>query len=1396
MKSSSFRSLLFLFPIAVALGFLATQVSAVGDPCIPPGLTILTDPTGDAALQGVKDPEAGRDVQSLSVAEPSSIGAGKLMFTLKVASLGSVPPDTYWPVQFKVGSTNYVARMSTVPPASPAAPQFQYYQGTYNSLVIPTSLFTADPSSTFNADGTIKIVVPRTGVGNPAVGSNLTEFLVRIAVFGGGLFLTPDNMPDSLTASGTYTVVGSENCGGVTATPTPTPSPTASPSGAGRPRFFSYAAPLGMAEASGEPSIGINWTTERLFSNSLFTTPNGGTSMYFGGFMTAALKVTFSDCSSPATVIWDQKALTTPNAPRVAGDPILFTDHDLGRTFVAQLLGLTPAGSTVDVTDNDGDSFLPSEGSSLPSDIDHETIGGGPAHAPLDTAFNALPYKHPIYYSSQSIAEAKATRSDDGGFTFGPSTLMYTAADCSGLHGHTKVAPDGTVYIPNNGCGGSDVVNHADGQQAVIVSEDNGITWSIRKVPGSTTKGDDDAAVGVSAANDPVTHKEVIYLGMQSADGHPRIAVSKDKGVTWSAPYDVGAAVVNGGPVVNCVFPEVVAGDPDRASFAFFGTEAAGAYASDGFAGVWYLYVATTFDGGQTWTTENITPGDPIQRGGVCGGGLCRNLLDFFDITIDKEGRIVIGGEDGCIANCVNHPPNSFTAKALISRQTGGKRLLSQYDPSEPALPGAPRVSGFFNPSTTANLSWPTPDHGGSPISGYNVYRSTGSGFALLANVLQNTFTDTASGPGVSYRVTAVNGKGEGPYCQDFAPAAAPPPKACVLPGILTITDILTGGQENDFGANQPPDPSVNVRQLFIGEPEAGKLVFTINVGVSPAGTPPPQSQWYIIWNKVTPIPNFDRNWVAMKTSQTGAITYEYGDFGVPLDPLNPNTNANMAVKVGDADSGSYNPATGEIRITVSNSKLENLQPGQTIAGIVVRTFLAKDPNQAKAVQTAADTTDPSHYDLVGTAPCLANTPPVAALTAAPTSGAAPLNVTFDATGSFDPDFGDTLVNYSFHFGDGTPDVSGGVPIVTHTYTSGGAFIATLVVTDSRGAASQNPAQQTITVTQSTASPTPSPTPTATATASPTPTATASPTPTATATASPTPTATATASPTPTSTATPTATASATPTATPTPTPVNVQLLNISGRVFAKTGDKIGIGGFIISGAGTKRIMARAIGTSLSVNGKLQDPYLELHDSNGSPPLTNDNWRSSQEAEIQQTGLAPTDDHESAIVKRLPAGTYTAILRGADGGQGVGVVELYDLSGTEPGELGNLSVRADVGTGDNVLFNGLILRGGNPKRVLFRALGPSVKVNGAPVPGSLQDPILELHDGNGALMATNDNWPDAPNAAEIQSTGLAPPDNHEPAILQSLQPGNYTTIVRGVGNTTGIGLAEAYKLSN
>jgi hypothetical protein len=275
-------------------------------------------------------------------------------------------------------------------------------------------------------------------------------------------------------------------------------------------------------------------------------------------------------------------------------------------------------------------------------------------------------------------------------------------------------------------------------------------------------------------------------------------------------------------------------------------------------------------------------------------------------------------------------------------------------------------------------------------------------------------------------------------------------------------------------------------------------------------------------------------------------------------------------------------------------------------------------------------------------------------------------------------------------------------------------------------------------------------------------------------------------------------------------------LLNISGRVIVQTGDKVGIAGFIVQGTGFKRFIARALGPSISVNGQpvpgtLQDPFLELHDSNGNK-LTNDNWRSSQEAEIQQSGLAPQDDREAAIIRTVPPGNYTAIIRGVGDTTGIGLIEVYDigtiplaekeLSIGEPAapdavvELGNLSVRADVQTGDNVLIDGIILRGDIPKRVLFRALGPSVKVNGTTVPGALQNPTLELRDANGLLLRANDDWHDAPNAAEIQTTGLAPPDDKESAILMTLTPGNYTSIVRGVNGTTGIGLSEAYKLEN
>ncbi len=267
--------------------------------------------------------------------------------------------------------------------------------------------------------------------------------------------------------------------------------------------------------------------------------------------------------------------------------------------------------------------------------------------------------------------------------------------------------------------------------------------------------------------------------------------------------------------------------------------------------------------------------------------------------------------------------------------------------------------------------------------------------------------------------------------------------------------------------------------------------------------------------------------------------------------------------------------------------------------------------------------------------------------------------------------------------------------------------------------------------------------------------------------------------------------------------PAPAKLGNISTRLAVGTGDNVLIGGIIIQGTVPKKVIIRAIGPDLSqygVVGALSDPTLELHDGSGAVIGQNDNWGTTiqggvitgdQVADIQASGLVPGDSHDSVIIATLPPANYTAIVRGLNNTTGVALVEVYDLDPTAGASLANISTRGLVQTNDNVLIGGLIMLGADPQEVIVRALGPELTAYG--VAGALTDPNLELHDGDGNLIAFDDNWKES-QQTEIAATGLAPGDDRESAIVATLPPGNYTTIIHGVGGTTGVALVEAYRL--
>jgi PKD repeat protein len=864
------------------------------------------------------------------------------------------------------------------------------------------------------------------------------------------------------------------------------PPPTSS--GPGIPRYYSYSPGPGFGEAAGEPSIGFN--------------PSSGKVMYIASLQT--LQATLPEDITPKGSVpdacdaaWQDVSFTTTRVR--SADSILFTDQGTGRTFVSQLNTVTQTSpvliglnSLMAYTDDDGANWTPAQINPPDGSNDHETVGAGPYPAALSALANPVNKGHAVYYCGQLNVggEAFCSRSDDGGLNFGKSILVSADAvnNCgAGIHGHVKVAPDGTVYLPNGLCSNG---------SAVFVSTNAGATWTEHTIPGSrpmasaiapATFDISDPSVGIASDGTVYFAWTGLVPNGNSTDNHIWVAVSHDQGATWTTPFDLGAAI----GIKNAVFASAVAGDPNRAAVAFIGTTQGGDHQSANFQGTWYGFVAHTYDSGQTWTLVNATPDGPVQRNACIwnsgGNNTCRNLLDFNDATMDDKGRVLFAYADGCVDQCkTGAAPNSYASKATIARQSGGKGLLAQFDMLEPTVPRRACLSGQRD-DIASHLSWIAPDNGGNVITAYNVYRGTSSGnettFVASVDGSTTSFDDLSVDVNVAtyyYKIVAANGSGSGPFSNEIALTVGPRLSisgACSLPGVTTIVD--PAGDETD--GQQAHD----ITSISMAEPEtdavtgaASNVVFTMKVASFKDSlgnfTIAPGFRWSIrfgvIHNGVLlPAPpsgipgdtSTTDYYVAMASNGMGPSTtpgmpsFEWGVTSTP------NNTARVFTPKGSIDPSSIATADGTITLVMPKSIITNavagnsIAPGDTIAITLasVRGDLPSGTND-----TIFDSTGPGSYTLRALNFCFPDTPPLAVLSANVSDGLVPLTVNFDASGSSDPNppSVDTISSYTFNFGDGGGDVTQTSPKITHVYNTEGDYTARLVVTNSRGKVSSN----------------------------------------------------------------------------------------------------------------------------------------------------------------------------------------------------------------------------------------------------------------------------------------------------------------------------------------------------
>lgn len=761
---------------------------------------------------------------------------------------------------------------------------------------------------------------------------------------------------------------------------------TYAPAGLGEPDpgYLEFAPARGGANlglSAGEPTLGVPVSNNLLLQQG---SPNLSRVMYIAGLETLRLEV--DSCTSPAIGTWLNKSSPTHVTTL---DPILHVQPETSRTISTQLAGKR---SVISLSDNDGDTYTESpQGAGINSGVDHQTVGGGP-YSPLDPLGQSSiggygPYA--TYYASQDIAVAQAAQSRDGGRTWGVAVPMYNLTQCGGLHGHVQVSPsNGTVFVPNGNC--------PLGQSGFARSLDGGTTWTQIGVPGTASGDDPGMAVGSDGT---------VYFGTCNANADAMVSVSTNNGANWSALVNVSA----GQGVRNCTLPTMVAGDGDRAAFMFLGSSEPGAAGvgadPDAFDGVWYAYVAVTYDRGLTWTTKNLTPDDPVQRGPVClQGTTCasnRNLLDFNDIQIDEKGRIYAGYSDGCVGGCVNGAANSGTAHARVARQEPGSRgLKAAFDnvlvPSPARVPDAPYVDAFAyptqadgNPAVRVELKWTKPFNGGSPITGYRIFRRTSTGtygptpLSTTSNPDLLTFTNGPLTNGdFCYRVIAVNAVGNSAGCFE---------SCAVTPQLDNICDAPYAGRSVD-PAGDGAVPHLDVRSLALGEPFLGdpaacavpapkNLLF--NLKVESAAATVAGNAWLIIWNRQNPVPDettlqtYDRQMVSVRSTGAG-INCSVGKVTAPSvnqgNDHTPIAAANCQLR-----------PDGNITVIVPHTAIDDCKgPGCSIgvgyelAGLEVRTFTANASGQPISQASSVDFANGLSYALQGNEVCRPDLPPEA----------------------------------------------------------------------------------------------------------------------------------------------------------------------------------------------------------------------------------------------------------------------------------------------------------------------------------------------------------------------------------------------------------------------------------